>query len=244
MSFPKRRAGPVQNRRIDRVKKTFLTRDEVRDVDRRAIEEYGLPGVVLMENAGRRCSELIDTGPVVICCGRGNNGGDGFVMARHLENRGIAIEILSIAPVDQLRGDARIHADVAVKAGLSVTVVSEPSQWAALAPRLNQASWIVDALLGTGFTNELREPYVSAIQTVNNSLGSSTRVLAVDVPSGLDVETGATAASCIKADVTATFVAMKPGFFVASAKLFLGRVEVVDIGVPRKLLTSLGLGKE
>ncbi|QDT53969.1 Bifunctional NAD(P)H-hydrate repair enzyme Nnr [Caulifigura coniformis] len=226
------------------MKKSFLTRDEVRDVDRRAIEEYGLPGVVLMENAGRRCSELIDAGPVVICCGRGNNGGDGFVIARHLENRGFAVEIVAVASVEQLRGDARINADVASKAGIPITVASQPAEWAALAPRLDRARWIVDALLGTGFSGELREPYIAAIQTINNSSGAMTKVLAVDVPSGLDVETGTAAAHCIKADVTATFVAMKRGFFEGSAKPFLGRVEVVDIGVPRNLLTSLGLGKE
>jgi NAD(P)H-hydrate epimerase len=226
------------------VSKTFLTRDEVRDVDRRAIEEYGLPGVVLMENAGRGCAERIDAGPVVICCGKGNNGGDGYVIARHLENRGIAVEIISVCPVEKLRGDARINADVAVKAGFKITVASDPQDWAALAERLRRSKWVVDALLGTGFTGALREPSLTAIRTVNSSTDSGRRVLAVDVPSGLDVDTGLPASECIKADVTATFVAMKPGFFQASAKPFLGRVEVVEIGVPRGLLTSCGLVKE
>jgi NAD(P)H-hydrate epimerase len=226
------------------VSKTFLTRDEVREVDRRAIEDYGLPGVVLMENAGRRCAELIDGGPVVICCGGGNNGGDGFVIARHLENRGIEVELLLVSAVDQLRGDARINAEVAVKAGIPLTVAARPADWEALSPRLSRARWIVDALLGTGFTGEIREPYLSAIRSVNYSTGSTRRVLAVDVPSGLDVDTGTPAAECIKADVTATFVAMKPGFFSKGAMAFLGHVEVVDIGVPRKLLTSLGLTKQ
>jgi NAD(P)H-hydrate epimerase len=226
------------------VSKTFLTRDEVRDVDRRAIEEYGLPGIVLMENAGRGCADLIDDGPVVICCGKGNNGGDGYVIARHLENRGIAVEIISICPVSELKGDARINADVAVKAGFRITVASEPREWESLGERLRRAKWVVDALLGTGFTGSLREPYQAAIRTVNSSSESGRKVLAVDVPSGLDVDSGLPASECIKADVTATFVAMKPGFLQESAKPFLGEVKVAQIGVPRRLLTACRLVKE
>lgn len=224
--------------------KSFLTRDEVRDVDRRAIEEFGMPGVVLMENAGRGCAELIDAGPVVICCGRGNNGGDGFVIARHLDNRGLQVEIMMVCRPDELHGDAKINCDIAVKSALNISVAPMPTDWLKLEGRLRRAGWIVDALLGTGFSGELREPYRTAIRTMNHSAGSTTRILAIDVPSGLDVETGQPAADCIQAAVTATFVALKPGFFTPCAKPFLGRIEVVDIGVPRRLLTSFGLGKE
>ena len=227
--------------------KDFLTRDEVRDVDRRAIEDYGLPGVVLMENAGRGCAALIDAGPVVICCGKGNNGGDGFVIARHLDNRGIEVAIvLTCAPAD-LRGDAKINCDVAMKSGLSVTVATDPADWTPLRPRLDRARWVVDALLGTGFSGELREPFRTAIRIMNNRTGNTLpdqQILAVDVPSGLDVDTGRPAAECIKAELTATFVAMKPGFYEAAAQPFLGRIEIVDIGVPRSLLTACGLGKK
>ena len=227
--------------------KNSLSRDEVRDVDRRAIEEYGLPGVVLMENAGRGCAALIDEGPVVICCGKGNNGGDGFVIARHLDNRGIKVEVFLVCPPDQLQGDAKINCDVAVKAGIAVRVASDFSDWLKIAPRIARARWIVDALLGTGFTGELREPYRTAIRIMNNRTGyrvPGQRVLAVDVPSGMDVDTGQPASECIKADVTATFVATKRGFLAPGDQPFLGRLEVIDIGVPRRLLTALGLGKE
>jgi NAD(P)H-hydrate epimerase len=224
--------------------RTSLTREEVRDVDRRAIEEFGVPGVVLMENAGRGCAELIDSGPVVICCGRGNNGGDGYVMARHLDNRGIDVEIVSVCGVDELRGDARVNAEIAVKSGLKLTLAGGPEEWAAAGERLREARWIVDALLGTGFTGELREPYGSAIRMMNLSKGSGARVLAVDVPSGLDVDTGRPAVDCIQAEMTATFVAAKQGFSNSCAKPFLGQVVVIDIGAPRSLLTSYGLGKE
>jgi NAD(P)H-hydrate epimerase len=229
------------------VSKTFLTRDEVREVDRLAIEEYGLPGVVLMENAGRGCADLIDGGPVVVCCGKGNNGGDGFVIARHLDNRGIPVEIVMVCRPEELKGDARINCDVAVKSGLPVTIAAVADDWPPLQARLERAAWVVDALLGTGFAGDLREPYVSAIRTINNRSANTLpgrRVLAVDVPSGLDVDTGLPAMACIKADVTATFVAAKPGFFQTAAQEFLGEVHVIDIGVPRRLLTSCGLVKE
>ncbi len=223
---------------------TFLTRDEIRDVDRRAIEEFGVPGVVLMENAGRGCAELIDAGPVMICCGRGNNGGDGFVIARHLDNRGLDVELFLTCDVTDLRGDARINADIAVKSGLKMTVATTPADWEPLVERLRRGRWIVDALLGTGFSGTLREPYATAIRLMNLSTGSGARMLAVDVPSGLDVDTGEPAAECIKADVTATFVAMKPGFQTSRARPFLGEIRVIGIGVPRSLLTSCGLPKE
>jgi NAD(P)H-hydrate epimerase len=221
-----------------------LTRAQVREIDRRAIEEYGLPGVVLMENAGRGCADLIDEGPVVICCGKGNNGGDGYVIARHLENRAIDVEIISVCPVEELKGDARINADVAVKAGLRIVVARAATDWPPLVERLRRSKWVVDALLGTGFSGVLREPYETAIRTINSSSDSGRQVLAVDVPSGLDVDTGLAAGECIKAEITATFVAMKRGFFEECAGPFLGRVEVVEIGVPRKLLTSCRLVKE
>src|SRR5215472_571114 len=98
-----------------------LSRDEVRELDRRAIEEYGVPGVVLMENAGRGTAELLRSlgvrGPVVICCGKGNNGGDGFVMARHLDNAGVAVRLLLFADPDRLTGDAAVNYRILARAG-------------------------------------------------------------------------------------------------------------------------------
>lgn len=218
--------------------KWFLSRDEVREVDRRAIDEYGVPGVVLMENAGRGAAELLVrqgiAGEVVICCGAGNNGGDGYVMARHLELAGNRVQVLSICPLEQLRGDARINAEIARRAGIDLCEVTDASAWRT---DLTGAAWIVDALLGTGLQGAVRPAYAAAIEAIN---AAGARVLAVDLPSGLDCDTGAPCGPCIRADVTATFVAWKRGFAAPSAAAFLGPVHVIDIGAPLQLLREMG----
>lgn len=217
-----------------------MSRDEVRDVDRRAIEEFGLPGVVLMENAGRGCVdwlvELGVSGRVVICAGRGNNGGDGFVIARHLENRGINVLVLLFADPDALRGDAEINWRVLERAGTPVRVIKDAATDAGWQTEVASADWIIDSLLGTGTRGSLREPFPAIITAINNAPG---RVLAIDLPSGLDCDTGepvdAASPLAVNADCTATFVARKQGFENPAAAAFTGEVRVIDIGVPLAL---------
>ena len=222
------------------MKALILTRSQVRDVDRRAIEEYGLPGVVLMENAGRGAVDLLCcegcTGPVVIVAGKGNNGGDGFVMARHLAIRGIEARVVLCCDATQLQGDAAVHYHILQRAGLAGMILGSVFSTDRLNEAIGHAEWIVDALLGTGAQGEVREPYRTAIAAINRAL---CRVLAVDLPSGMDCDTGAVGGICVRADVTATFVARKPGFDSAGAEQFTGRVEVIDIGVPPSLLEEL-----
>lgn len=216
-----------------------LTRAEVRDVDRRAIEEYGLPGVVLMENAGRNAAAVLlsqgITGPVVICCGKGNNGGDGFVIARHLDNAGIAVKVFLTHDPAHYTGDAAIFLHVIQQARLPLRRIpqSAPDEWQ---HELQSAEWIVDALLGTGLTGDVREPYLTPIHAIN---ASGKKVLAVDLPSGLDSDTGQPLGSCIRATRTVTFVARKIGFDHPGAEQWTGPVDVADIGVPRDLLNSM-----
>lgn len=213
----------------------LLDREQVRDVDRRAIEEYAMTGLVLMENAGRNSAELLQTlqisGRVVICCGKGNNGGDGFVMARHLENAGVDVKVLLCVPPSSLTGDARANFEIVRRS--QTPIAYPPADWG---PELAGADWIVDALLGTGTQGTLREPFISAIAAVNNA---NRKVFAVDLPSGLDCDTGLPLGCCIRADHTATFVARKPGFDAPGADQWTGHVHVIDIGVPRRLLQSL-----
>jgi NAD(P)H-hydrate epimerase len=216
----------------------LLSRDEVRAIDRRAIEEFGVPGVVLMENAGRGTAELLlalgVAGPVVICCGKGNNGGDGFVIARHLDNDGVAVKVLLFARPEELTGDAAVNFGIVRRAGLPVTVHADAApDWDAIRLDLATADWVVDALFGTGLHGPVRAPFDRLIEVLN---ASPARVLAVDIPSGLDCDTGQPLGPTVLAHHTATFVALKKGFAEPDAKRWLGQVHVLDIGAPRRSL--------
>ncbi|MGE5192729.1 MAG: NAD(P)H-hydrate epimerase [Deltaproteobacteria bacterium] len=217
-----------------------LTRDQVRDVDRRAMAEYGLPGIVLMENAGRGAAELLIrlgvAGRVVICAGKGNNGGDGHVIARHLELRGVATTVLVFCQPADLTGDAAINYRVLEAAKQPLVVMGASPNVAELDRQLAAADWIVDALLGTGTQGTLREPYLTAIAAINRA---GKKVLAVDLPSGMDCDTGQPLGACVRADHTATFIARKVGFDAPGAERLTGQVHVIDIGLPKRLLDEV-----
>src|SRR5262245_58367002 len=226
----------------------FLSREQLRACDRRAIEEFGVPGVVLMENAGRGAAELLLSlgvgGPVVVCCGKGNNGGDGFVIARHLANAGAAVRVLLFADPKELTGDAAVHYRVVEKMKVPVlapkpdeTTEAWVAQQLALGdPRWDGDNWVIDALFGTGLTGPVKPPFDAVITAIN--AGRRT-VVAVDIPSGLDCDTGQPQLPTVRADLTATFVALKKGFAAPVAKPYLGRVKVIDIGAPRAILAAL-----
>jgi NAD(P)H-hydrate epimerase len=209
-----------------------LTRHQVREIDRRAIDDFGVPGVVLMENAGRGAADVLLSlgvrGPVAICCGKGNNGGDGFVIARHLDNHGVAVRVLLFAQPADLTGAAAINLHVIERSGLPIAVNPDLAE-------LATAEWIVDALFGTGLSGAVRPPFDQVINAVNAS-GQS--VLAVDIPSGLDCDTGLSLGATVRASHTVTFVAEKVGFANPAAREYLGQVHVVDIGAPRILVDA------
>ena len=214
-----------------------LTREEVRSVDALAVEEFGMNSLVLMENAGRGVADVmceigID-GPVVICCGKGNNGGDGFVIARHLEVRGCDVQVCLLCPPDELTGDAAANCNVLARARTPIHIVPRPFAASWLNQHLQDADWIVDALLGTGARGAPRSPLAEVIQQLN---GHPARKLAVDLPSGLDCDTGEASPATFAADHTCTFVASKTGFQTQQAKEVLGIQHVIDIGVPKRLL--------
>ena len=214
-----------------------LSREEVRDVDRRAIEDFEIPGIVLMENAGRSAAETLLSlgvgGLVIICAGHGNNGGDGFVIARHLQIQGVQTRIILCCDPAKIAGDAAINYRIATRAGLSIDRAGTLEGQDSLANVLAGADWIVDALLGTGLTGRVREPQQSVIQAINDS---GSRVLAVDLPSGLDCDTGQPLGCCVRAHHTVTFVAHKLGFAAPNVDEWTGEVTVAGIGVPPALL--------
>ena len=217
-----------------------LNRSQSRQLDRRAMEEYGISGLVLMENAGRgvadKLCELGVAGPVVLCCGRGNNGGDGFVIARHLDLRGYAVRVLVWADPDRLSGDAAANFRILQKTDVPIECFATAYDPTRLEEELAGAAWAVDALLGTGARGEPRAPLDAVIDQLN---AAEAPKLAVDLPSGLDCDTGQAARHTVRAAHTCTFVAPKPGFFQPGAEQYTGQVHVLDIGAPRKLLDEM-----
>jgi NAD(P)H-hydrate epimerase len=214
-----------------------LTCAEIRELDRRAIQDFGLPGVVLMENAGRSAAELLvqlgAAGRVVIVCGKGNNAGDGFVMARHLANRSIDVEVFLAAAPESLSGDAAVFYRVLAQSRTPLRDLSQasPAEWAqAFADR--QPIWIVDALLGTGLRGPAREPFAGVIETIN---AAGVPIFAVDLPSGLDGDAGIPAGASLRAQYTGTFAARKIGFDNPASRAWTGEVHVLDIGLPAGL---------
>jgi NAD(P)H-hydrate epimerase len=209
----------------------YLSREQVRAVDRRAMEEFGLPGVVLMENAGRGCAELVmrfnpERRPTTIVCGPGNNGGDGFVIARHLHNQAWPVRVFAF-PGSAWPADALANLNICQKM-MDVQFWSETLR-TELWDTLTVQGWIVDALFGTGLSRGIGEPFVELIERIN---AAPNPVLAVDIPSGLDCDSGDPLGPTIQATHTATFVAKKVGFANSASRTWTGDVHVVDIGVP------------
>jgi NAD(P)H-hydrate epimerase len=214
-----------------------LSRDAARRIDLRAAQDYGMPTLLLMENAGRGLADFICTldpsGEVLICCYRGNNGGDGFVLARHLDLRGRRVRVLLWARTEELEGDAATNFAILLNAKVPIEVLGPEHQPARLAAALERATVVVDALLGTGVRGEPRAPLDAVIDQLN---ASGRPIVAVDIPSGLDCDSGKAAAHTIRARHTCTFVAVKKGFISPGANEFIGEVHVLDIGAPGKLI--------
>ncbi len=214
-----------------------LSRAEVRELDRRAIEDFGVPGILLMENAGRAAAQWVDElgidGPVLICCGKGNNGGDGYVMARHLEAWGYRVHILLACEPAELHGDALVNFQILQASKTPISHWNAEPDNAEIAEEFREASWIIDALLGTGIQGVVREPLRSVIETINSA---AARKLAIDIPSGLDCDTGRPLGVAVRATHTATLVSTKVGFTNPESQSYTGIVQVVDIGLPRALL--------
>jgi NAD(P)H-hydrate epimerase len=221
-----------------------LSREEVRGIDARAAHDVGLPTLVLMENAGRGAAAWLAeraaaSTRVLIVCGPGNNGGDGGVVARHLDAWGYRVRVVWCARAEGLRGDAATQWSILSRSGLDQTSWDDgPSgelQPHRLDALLAQADWVVDALLGTGLTRPVEGALRAVIEALNRS---GKPILALDLPSGLDADSGRPLGEAVRATATVTFVAPKLGFAAPGAGDFTGEVVVVDIGVPRCILES------
>jgi NAD(P)H-hydrate epimerase len=193
----------------------------MRATDAWAIEERGIPGLELMERAGLGLAGVVGqvapSGPVAVVCGKGNNGGDGYVAARLLRDGGREVRVLAAAPVQELRGDARVNAE------------RTDGIEAFEAARLDGCAVAIDALLGTGFSGTPHGAVGEAIAALN---AAGLPVVAADVPSGVDAATGVVEGDAVRATATATFAAAKPGLWINPGKAHSGVVHVVDIGIP------------
>jgi hydroxyethylthiazole kinase-like uncharacterized protein yjeF len=210
----------------------ICTPSQMQAIDRKAIEGLGIPGLELMENAGRGAYEMIldyygpaEGNRVAVVVGKGNNGGDGTVVARYLKQDGALVEIYLLGKKADLKGDAEINLNKADELGIPISEVTDPDIF-----HIPEDCWIiVDAIFGTGFTGKIRAPYDQIIMKINKT---DIPVVAIDAPSGLDGATGKVASPCVKADLTVTFGLPKIGQVMYPGKSYCGFLEVVDIGYP------------
>lgn len=220
----------------------FVTREQMQQLDRLAIQEAGIPGEMLMERAGRWVAEHVlrilswrkpAMPAVLLVAGRGNNGGDAFCAARHLLENGVKVSVRLAGSIADIVGDARKHLERARQSGVPITELPEPSQWQPTCDDFH-ASIIVDGLLGTGFSGEVRQPQRAAIEFIN-LVGRLRPVIAIDLPSGLDADLGPTQPHIVRADLTVTMGLPKKAFMLRESLPYLGSLEVADIGIPRAL---------
>jgi hydroxyethylthiazole kinase-like uncharacterized protein yjeF len=226
----------------------IATAAEMRELDRRAVEECGIPSLVLMESAGAETvRELLQAYPrvargrVLVLCGRGNNGGDGFVIARRLLGRGASVRTVLTAPRMEVGGDARVNLEILDRMGAAPAELTGGTALARLREELQRADLVVDALLGTGGRGPAREWVAEVIAEVNRS---DRPVVSVDIPSGLGADGPEPLGPVVRAALTVTFGLPKPSLILPPAAGFAGRLRVVDIGIPRSLWTgqSIALG--
>lgn len=210
---------------------------EMQEMDRRAIEEAGMPSIVLMENAGRSVAEAAGfRKKVAIFCGTGNNGGDGFVAARYLAKKGTKVEVYVVGEMARIKGDARVNLERLQEIGIEII----PSPF--LLPiaegdgekvrERGDVDLVIDAIFGIGLKGEVKEPARTIIKDLN---AKSIPVISVDVPSGLDADTGRVLGEAIKATKTVTMQIAKNGFYRGEGPRYTGEVIVADIGIPEEL---------
>jgi NAD(P)H-hydrate epimerase len=220
----------------------ILSRRQVRDCDRVAIERFGINGLVLMENAGSAAAwhiisllEAPAATKVCVIAGTGNNAGDGFVAARHLSSAGVAVNVLICGSRERIKGDALSNLRIIENMSLPIEYIGPSCEDVTeiVKEYAGSADVIVDAMLGTGAAGPPREPIGSVIEEVNKL---QAMVVALDIPSGLDCDSGEPMEPAIKADHTITFVAMKKGFVGGQASRYTGQITVASIGIRSDLL--------
>ena len=222
----------------------LVTASEMQAIDRQTIESFGIPGRVLMENAGRGATRFFlnrmkswgTGGTVGVIAGRGNNGGDGFVMARYLAQKGIPVKVYLLSEAGRLKGDAAANFALLEPMGITVAEIPNPDRFTSVQSTFDQVSYWIDAIFGTGLKSDVKGYFARVIDILNQRRQP---VFAVDVPSGLDADTGQIMGACIRADATATFGYPKVGLWAYPGAGLVGRLAVVDIGIPTLIAESV-----
>jgi NAD(P)H-hydrate epimerase len=224
-----------------------LSRAQMRAFDRHAIDVARVPSLVLMENAGRGATDVVvrelfggnaAARRVAVVAGTGNNGGDGFVVARHLLGRGAQVDVWLAGDLARATTDCRANHDAFVGIGGSVRVLPLGGSLDAFAAAVGEAEVAVDGLFGTGLDRAIVAPLANVVEALNRARGAGTRIAALDVPSGLDADTGASLGAAVNADLTVTFAHLKLGHMTGEGARRSGPVHVVDIGVPPDLVPA------
>jgi NAD(P)H-hydrate epimerase len=219
----------------------WFSRHGLMEVDRRAVEQFGINVLALMENAGRQVAEvtrsyLLEGSAVLILAGAGNNGGDGLVAARHLANRGHRIRIILIAEEEKFKGAAKAQLQIARNMQLPIQIFSrQPNSLADFLEHSDVGDAVIDAMFGTGLNRPLDAAVCALIDQLNCA---HRRVISVDIPSGLDCDTGEVLGNAVEAAHTVSFCGMKIGFQSADAIRYLGQISIGDIGAPHALLRA------
>jgi NAD(P)H-hydrate epimerase len=221
-----------------------LNTQQMREADRRTIEDVGIPAIVLMENAGRQAVAAMEaafedlaSSHVGVLCGRGNNGGDGFVVARTLVQRGVETSVFLLGRVADVRGDARTNLEVLGRIGLTVVEIGDAQEWELHFSEISQCELLVDALLGTGFHGPLSGLLETVVADVN---GLGVPVVAIDLPTGLSADSHEVAGEAIEASMTVTLAAPKISLILPPADSHGGDLVIADIGIPLPLLDEVG----
>src|SRR5688572_26243057 len=221
----------------------ILTAAQMREADRFTIEEIGIPSLVLMENAGRQVVAAMEAayeakleGRVAVLCGRGNNGGDGFVVARTLLQRGIDTAVFVIGTVAEVRGDARLNLDILGRLGVTVVEVGDEQSWELHFSEISQCTLIVDAIFGTGLKSALGGMMETVVADVN---AAGIPIVSIDLPSGLSADTSHLIGDCIDASMTVTLAAPKLALVLPPAEAHAGDVVIADIGIPHDVIDAL-----
>lgn len=225
-----------------------FTRAAAREVDRLAAEQYGIPSLLLMENAAIHLADVAlhllqdaEEPSAMVFCGPGSNGGDGLALARHLHNASVDVRVALAAPRTKYSGDAATNLGIVERMGLAIIEADGgPEGVESVTARTGRPELVVDALVGTGLDREVRGSVAALIGTMNRLRQEGSVVLAVDLPSGLNADTGEPLGAAVQADVTVSFVGLKHGFTNLTAQNYLGEVIIADIGVPRELAHRLG----